>query len=218
LLESAVNLQRCDGLIVQQEDTGVACRQSRCKSEWVHCSAHGPVAQWRGRLPYKEMTGGSSPPRTTWLGRQLADHLDSESGMLWVRLPPVLLEHASVGHWQAPLVVTQSSDRTLAVQLRVRRTDNTARSSNGLGYETLILVLAGSIPVRAALEGKQTDLASLDRMVIVGQKRGESVPRWRSGETGRHATFRMSCPDGHGSSTLPFVTRLQVRQVPSWVS
>ena len=26
---------------------------------------HSPVAQWRRQLPYKETTGGSSPPRTT---------------------------------------------------------------------------------------------------------------------------------------------------------
>ena len=37
-------------------------------------------------------------------------------------------------------------------------------------------------------------------------------------ELGRHATLRMSCPLRRGSSTLPFVTLLQVRQVPSWVS
>ena len=49
---------------------------------------NGPVAQRRGQLPYKETIGGSSPPRTTRLGRQLADHPDLESGMLWVRLPP----------------------------------------------------------------------------------------------------------------------------------
>ena len=113
------------------------------------------MAQRQGRLPYKEMTGGSSPPRTTQaqirqlaersglnpdvyrfescsgyyptrrLGRQLADHLGLEPGMLWVRLPPVLLkQYASVGHWQAPLAVNQSSEWTLAVQLRERCTQN----------------------------------------------------------------------------------------------
>ena len=33
----------------------------------------------------------------TWLGRQLADHLGSNPGMLWVRLPPELLETTCVG-------------------------------------------------------------------------------------------------------------------------
>ena len=32
------NLSHSVGLIVQQEDAGVACRKSRCKSEWVHCN------------------------------------------------------------------------------------------------------------------------------------------------------------------------------------
>ena len=152
----------------------LACRQT-----------DGPVAQRRGQLRHEEMIGGSSPPRTTRLGRQSADHPGLEPGMLWVRLPPgplqlvtsswssqecspachagdrgfkshrgrlddavrkpakrrssnlrdclwvrlppVLLEqHASVGHWQAPLAVNQSSEWTLAVQLRpgALRTDN----------------------------------------------------------------------------------------------
>lgn len=110
------------GLIVQQEDAGVACRlvSVQVRVGPLQCT-NGPVAQRRGRLPYKETIGGSSPPRTTqaqirqpaerpgsgtaakrwsqvfagsipapgtWLGRQLADHPDLESGMLWVRLPP----------------------------------------------------------------------------------------------------------------------------------
>ena len=80
---------------------------------------HGPVAQRQRQHPYKVTTGGSSPPRTTsaqirqrgraarpkpehlrvrlplWalrLGRQPADHLGLEPGMLWVRLPPEPLE------------------------------------------------------------------------------------------------------------------------------
>ncbi len=44
-----------------------------------------------------------------WLGRQLADHLGSNPGMLWVRLPPELLNaisNASAGHWRAQVAVT----------------------------------------------------------------------------------------------------------------
>jgi hypothetical protein len=44
------------------------------------------------------------------LGRQLADHLGLEPGMLWVRIPPELLEieHCPRGAaWSARLPVTQ---------------------------------------------------------------------------------------------------------------
>jgi hypothetical protein len=71
---------------------------------------------------------------------------DFKRPWMWVRLPPVLLEHASVGHWQAPLAVNQSSVWTLAVQLRPGALENTARSSNGSGYETLILVIRVRLP------------------------------------------------------------------------
>jgi hypothetical protein len=52
--------------------------------------------------------------------RQSGRATDLKRPWMWVRLPPVLLEqqHASVGHWQAPLAVNQSSEWTLAVQLR----------------------------------------------------------------------------------------------------
>ena len=59
-----------------------------------------PVAERLRQLSYKERIGGSSPSRTTilliWLGRQLEDHLGLEPGMLWVRVPPELLEKFKV--------------------------------------------------------------------------------------------------------------------------
>ena len=65
------NLPYAIGLIVQQEDAGVACRlvsvQARVRPRQ---STKGPVAQRRGQLPYKETIGGSSPPRTTWRRRK----------------------------------------------------------------------------------------------------------------------------------------------------
>ena len=112
---------RKDGLIVQQEDAGVACRRSGCDSRWVHSNqSRGPKATTLGSHPGND---GSIPSGTTRrcpdtpigratrlkpeclqvrfllfvltaqrLGRQLADHLGLEPGMLWVRIPPELLK------------------------------------------------------------------------------------------------------------------------------
>ena len=103
-------------------------------------------AAWSARLPVTQEVVGSNPignafrcPASNsmalgiggeeatcrWLmntkrhGTQIGKAAKLKPWCLRVRLPPVLLEHASVGHWQAPLVVTQSSDRTLAVQTPV---------------------------------------------------------------------------------------------------
>ena len=46
----------------------------------------------------------------TWLGRQLADHLGLEQGMLWGRIPPELLQRKLCPRgaaWSARLPVTQ---------------------------------------------------------------------------------------------------------------
>ena len=47
--------------------------------------------------------------KTTWLGRQLADHLGLEPGMLWVRLPPESLarQYVLAEQRSARLPVTQ---------------------------------------------------------------------------------------------------------------
>ena len=88
---------------------------------------------------------------------------------LWVRLPPVPLEQqdASVGHWQAPLAVTQLSVWTLAVQLR-----------------------PGALITRPVLLMAQDARPSFSRY---GFNSRTGCLR-RSGGIGRHATLRTSCP------------------------
>lgn len=72
---------------------------------------------------------------------------------LWVRLPPVLLEHASAGHRRAPVAVTHPPSGC-AGSTPARRTLTMARSSNGrmLGPQPGD---AGSIPVRATEDGEE---------------------------------------------------------------
>ena len=56
------------------------------------------------------MFAGSNPALGTWLGRQLADHLGLEPGMLWVRIPSELLQEKlrpRGAAWSARLPVTQ---------------------------------------------------------------------------------------------------------------
>jgi hypothetical protein len=62
--------------------------------------------------------------------RKLAKRRSSNLRVLWVRLPPVLLEHASVGHWQASVAVTHPLS-SFAGSTPARRTENTARSFRG---------------------------------------------------------------------------------------
>jgi hypothetical protein len=122
------------------------------------------LSTWRSRVQI--------PSRALkWHGTRTGIAAKLKPWCLWVRLPPVLLEHASVGHWQAPLAVNQSSLWTLAVQLRPaallgrskserrrrceadranlafgKRLQDTARSSNGSGCETLILAIRVRLP------------------------------------------------------------------------
>ncbi len=66
---------------------------------------------------------------------------------LWVRLPPVLLEqHASAGHWRAQVAVTHPLS-SFGGSTPSRRTNNTARSSNGRMRDTHSRD-TGSTPVR----------------------------------------------------------------------
>jgi hypothetical protein len=78
--------------------------------------------QRSARLPVTQETVGSNPigdAQKYGTVRQSGRATDFKRPWMWVRLPPVLLEqHASVGHWQAPLAVTQTSVWTLAVRLR----------------------------------------------------------------------------------------------------
>src|SRR2546421_5520080 len=80
---------------------------------WVRVPP-GPLrTSWRasgcGRRPLKAETVGSNPTQDTRRqGRQPADHLRSNRGMLWVRLPPLLLD-VSAGHRRAQAAVTRPS-------------------------------------------------------------------------------------------------------------
>ena len=106
---------------------------------------------------------------------------------LWVRLPPVLLEqHASVGHWQAPLAVTQTSTRSTlrTVQFRPDALSTWPVRLVRQDVETLNLAAdgtCGAVRVRASHTGHSR----------------------RSGGTGRHATLRLSCPRGVGVRLSP---------------
>jgi hypothetical protein len=91
----------------------------------------------------------------------------------------VPLRAASVRHWQAPLAVNQSSERTLAVRLRP-------------GALT-------TWPVRLTVQDARTSFSRYGFDSRTGCLR-------RSGGIGRHAKLRPSCPKRRGSSTLPFVT------------
>ena len=62
--------------------------------------------------------------------RKLAKRRSSNLRELWVRLPPVLLQDASVGHWQASVAVTHPP-AGFAGSTPARRTENTARSFRG---------------------------------------------------------------------------------------
>ena len=139
---------------------------------------HGPVAQRQRQHPYKVTTGGSSPPRTTsaqirqrgraarlkperlrvrlplWaqrLGRQLADHLGLEPGMLWVRLPPEPLQVFTndqwprVAAWSARLPVTQEITGSNPVEVAWKM----AWYANRQSGEAQTFVTAGSTPACA---------------------------------------------------------------------
>lgn len=134
------------------------------------------------RLPVTQEIVGSNPiGDASWHGTPTGRSAKLKPWCLWVRLPPVLLEqqHASAGHWRAQVAVTHPP-RGCAGSTPARRTDNTARSSNGRipGPQPGD---AGSTPVRA----------TYGEVV-------ESVDTRRSERRARQ---------GRGSSTLPFVTR-----------
>ena len=79
------------------------------------------VRQLAERLGLNPSAAGSNPAlgtvRDKWLGRQLADHLGLEPGMLWVRLPPAPLkeQHALV---EQPGVLACLSRRRSSGQIR----------------------------------------------------------------------------------------------------
>ena len=76
------------------EDSGLHPGQRWFDSIRDYLRPGTPTAE---RLGLNPMFAGSTPAlgtesMTAWLGRQSADHLGLEPGMLWVRVPPELLE------------------------------------------------------------------------------------------------------------------------------
>lgn len=82
----------------------------------------------------------------TWLGRQLEDHFGSEPWMLWVRLPPELLNNTP--SWSSGVLVCLSRRRS-SVQIRsgVLKTRHGTPIRESDGFQKSVVV--GSIPSRA---------------------------------------------------------------------
>jgi hypothetical protein len=106
------------------------------------------VEQRSARLPVTQETVGSNPIGDAQHGtvRQSGRATKLKPWWMGVRVPLVLLEqHASAGHWRAQVAVTHPLP-SCGGSTPSRRTDNMARSSNGSGYETLILVIRVRLP------------------------------------------------------------------------
>ena len=84
------------------------------------------------------------------LGRQSADHLGLEPGMLWVRVPPEPLTVTYVLVEQ-PGVLACLSRRRSWVQIPSGTLDNTARYANWQSGQAQNLVFVGSNPSRATV-------------------------------------------------------------------
>ena len=157
-------------LIVLVEQPGVLATLSRWRS-WVQIPSGtfdvSPLLLGEGKGEGARYANSAKRPSSN-----LGDRL-------WVQLPPVLLENASAGHWQAQVAVTHPRS-AVQVQLLpgaldgpfVYRRRTPAPQAGRMG----------SIPIRAT---------------------------WPSGGTGRHTTLRTSRLERHGSSTLPLVTARQ---------
>ena len=103
----------------------------------------GPVVQRPRRLVHTQETMVQLHPGPLRLGRQPADHLGLEPGMLWVRLPPEPLEreHALV---EQPGVLACLSRRRSRVQIPSRAlATNTARYANRQSGQAQTLVNCG---------------------------------------------------------------------------
>ena len=91
---------------------------------------HGPVVQRQRLLVHTQETMVRLHPGPLRLGRQPADHLGLEPGMLWVRLPPEPLEHEHALVEQ-PGVLACLSRRRSRVQIPSRALSmNMARYAN----------------------------------------------------------------------------------------
>ena len=115
---------------------------------------YGPVVQWQRHLVHTQETMVRFHPGPLWLGRQLADHLGLEPGMLWVRLPPEPLRMITNDQcprgaaWSARLLVTQEiagsnpvEDACGAVRKREKRRSSNLRVCGfDLGTAALVVV------------------------------------------------------------------------------
>ncbi len=116
--------------------------------------------------------GESTQPVT--LGRQLADHTDLESVMLWVRLPPERSVHTRIITKIAVLVEQPGVLATLSrwrsrVQIPAGTLHKNARCANWQSGQTEGLAVGGSNPSRATLPSDRKN--ELRRLGIGGPKR-----------------------------------------------
>ena len=113
------------------------------KTQYVLVEQPGVLACLSRRRSWVQIPSGTLK---TWHGTPTGRAAKLKPWCLWVRLPPVLLK-TCVGWALAgpagcnPVVRMDPGGSTPS-----RRTDNMARSSNGSGYETLILVIRVRLP------------------------------------------------------------------------
>ena len=113
------------GVMVQQEDASIARWRFGCDSGHRRAALvaplekYGPVVQWQRHLVHTQETMVRFHPGPLRLGRQLADHLGLEPGMLWVRLPPEPLRTITNKHGlvEQPGVLACLSRRRSWVQI-----------------------------------------------------------------------------------------------------
>ena len=136
------------GVMVQQDDASSARWRSGCDSRWLHLKKHGPVVQRRRRLVHTQETMVRLHPGPLRLGRQPADHLGLEPGMLWVRLPPEPLKKIE-SSWSSLECSLARHARDRGFKSRRGRLDEMARYANRQSGQAQILVIAGSTPACA---------------------------------------------------------------------
>ncbi len=143
--------------MVQQEDASIARWRFGCDSGHRRAALvappekHGPVVQRPRHLVHTQETMVQLHPGPLRLGRQLADHLGLEPGMLWVRLPPEPLRMITNDQcprgaaWSARLLVTQENTGSNPVGGAWKM----AWYANRQSGQAQTLVTAGSTPACA---------------------------------------------------------------------
>ena len=101
----------------QRLEEGRIQRSSSSLQSQVSSLTPDPVAQWQGRFPYKEMTGGSSPPRTSAKAESGKPKAEVELRRVLRLLPLSALISALV---EQPGVLACLSRRRPSVQIRSR--------------------------------------------------------------------------------------------------